>query len=253
MTVKKTNYKTEEGRKLFRARILYAAAQLFLEKGYTKTSNREIAERAQVNISSMNISFGSKENILCELVEFVLDRQFAVADGLLQGVTDDMVLKYAAETTLQLHMAESDEYVRDLYAAAYSMPRSSAIIQQLITEKLQVILHDYHPDYDTKDFYKLEIATGGIMRGFMTIPCDMWFTMEHKVEAFISSAFHVLGVPEEKIEEAVVFVSQFDFAAIAKQTIQSMLNELKRLEAELQLGGCKQEKEEMWSSWNAGI
>lgn len=235
MTVaaKKTNYKTEEGRRIFRRKVLYAAAQLFLEKGFTQCSNREIADRAQVNVSSMNISFGPRENILCELVEFVLKGQFDATDALLQGITDDRILHYAAETTLQLHMAESSEAVRDLYAAAYSMPKTSAIIRQTITEKFAVIFAPYHPDYDVKDFYKLEIATGGIIRGFMTVPCDMWFTMEQKVEAFISASFHVLGVPEERIAEAVAFVSQFDFKAIAQQTIDHMLSELKRLEAEL--------------------
>lgn len=233
MTVMKMNYKTEEGRKLFRVKVLFAAANLFLEKGYTQTSIRNISDRAEVNISSLNQHFGSKENILCELVEYVLKGQFTATDELLEGVTEDKILYYAAETTLQLHMAESSEHIRDLYSAAYSMPKSSAIIQQMITEKLQLFFGELHPDLDTKDFYKLEIASGGIMRGFMTIPCNMWFTMDQKVASFIETTFRVFCVPNEKIHEAIEFVSRFDFAQIAQQTVDAMLAKMKRIEKNL--------------------
>lgn len=233
MITKKPNYKTEEGRKLFRSKVLFAAANLFLEKGYTQTSIRNISDRSEVNISSLNQHFGSKENILCELVEYVLKEQFTATDELLEGVTEDKIFYYAAETTLQLHMAESGEHIRDLYSAAYSMPKSSAIIQQMITEKLQLFFGELHPDLDAKDFYKLEIASGGIMRGFMTIPCDMWFTMDQKVVSFIETTFRVFCVPDEKIRETIEFVSRFDFAQIAQQTIDAILAKMKSIEKKL--------------------
>ena len=227
------NYRSEDKTREFRAKVLYAAAKLFLEKGYTLTSLKEIANEAGVHISSMNQYFGPKENILAELVEYVLNGQFAATDKLLAGITDDKILNYAAETTLQLHMAESSEQVRDLYAAAYSMPKTSAIIQQMITEKLEVIFKEVRPELDTKEFYKLEIASGGIMRGFMTIPCNMWFTMDQKVASFLETTFLVYQVPREKIQEAIQFVSRFDFEAIAKSTIDGMLKRLENQESEL--------------------
>ena len=57
--------------------------------------------------------------------------------ALLQGVTDDPLLFYAAETTMQLHMAESGEQIRNLYLAAYSMPHSIDIIHQAVTSFLE--------------------------------------------------------------------------------------------------------------------
>lgn len=210
---------TEELKK----KTLYAAAKLFLKKGYTDSSTREIADKAGVNVSAMNRAFGSKENILCELVQFVLEGQFKRTEKLLKGKTDDKILFYAAETTLQLHMAESSENVRNLYAAAYSMQKSSDIIQHTITRKLEQIFKEHLPDLETKDFYELEIASGGIMRGFMSIPCDMYFTMERKVRRFIETTFLIYRVPDEKIQEAVDFVEQFDFAKIAEEIIESML------------------------------
>lgn len=57
--------------------------------------------------------------------------------------------RYAAETTMQLFMAESHWAVWELYLTAYSLPRTMDVIQQMIKQKL-------------------EIVTGGIMRGRAT-------------------------------------------------------------------------------------
>lgn len=215
-----------------RSKVLHTAARLFLEQGYTATTVRGIADASEVNVSAMVRALGSKENILCELVEYVLEGQFAATQQFLKGVTDDPVLFYAAETTLQLHMAESSEQVRDLYAAAYSLPESSALIMQNITGKLQRLFAAYQPGLEAKDFYEFEIATGGIMRGFMTVPCDLYFTMERKVRRFIECTFRIFKVPEEKAEEAIAFVAQFDFRRLAQQVVEQLLDRLENEEEE---------------------
>jgi len=46
-----------------RNRLLDAALSLFADKGYSKTSTREIAQAAQVNIASISYYFGDKEGL----------------------------------------------------------------------------------------------------------------------------------------------------------------------------------------------
>ena len=210
-----------------REKTLFAAAELFLEKGYTETTMRGLAQKAGVDVSSINRAFGCKENILCELVSYVLQAQFDTMTALLKDMTDDRILFYAAETTMQLYMAESDEAVRNLYLAAYSMPHSIDIIHRAITAKLEQIFHAHLPDLQTRDFYELEIASGGIMRSFMAKSCDMYFTIERKVNRFLETTFRIYQVPDAKIQEAMDFVQKFDFQSIAKNTIDSMLQYLK--------------------------
>lgn len=206
-----------------RIKVLFAAAKMFLEKGYANSSTREIAKAANVNVTAMNRYFGTKDGILADLVKYVLEGQFKATSAKLKGMTDDKILFYAAETTLQLHMAETNEHIRDLYSAAYSLPVTSSIIQHMITGKLEDIFKEHLPGLETKDFYKLEIASGGIMRGFLTIPCDMWFTMDQKVESFLETTFKIYDVPKEKISEAIEFVSKIDFKTFAHETIASMM------------------------------
>ncbi|MBE7093383.1 MAG: TetR/AcrR family transcriptional regulator [Clostridiales bacterium] len=209
-----------------KSKILHAAAKLFLEKGYSESTVKEIATAAGVNLGSLTFAFKNKEAILCELVGFVLEGQFEAAARLVKGVTEDKVLFYAVETVMQLYMAESSEHMREMYAVSYSLPHSAQIIYRTITGKLEHIFKEYLPKLESKDFYEREIASGGIMRGFMTVPCDMYFTMERKIRSFLQTTFLVYEVPQAKIDEAIAFVGRFDLKKVAEETIEQMLKYL---------------------------
>ena len=211
-----------------RKKVMHAAATLFLTRGFNQTTVKEISAAAGVSTNTIFYEMKSKDEMLVELVMYVLEGQFQATAKMLNGITDDKILFYAAETTLQLHMAESSEYIRELYGAAYSLPKSTEYIQKTITGKLEEIFKEHLPHLETKDFYELEVASGGIMRGFMTIPCNMYFTMERKVRRYLETTLLVFRVPDEKINESITFVSQFDFTKIAADVIQSLIEELEK-------------------------
>ena len=221
-------YRAPEKTEYVRGRALSASARLYLEKGFTRTTVKDIAAASGVGLPLIMRVMKSKEDILSELVEFVLESQFEATKEFLAGVEYDPWLFYAAETTLQLHMAESSEGVRDLYATAYSLPKTTSIIQNTITNKLAALFGAYHPNWTREDFYLREIASGGIMRDFMAHPCGDWLTMERKVAAFLETTFLVYCVPKEKIQEAIRFVAQFSYPQLARSTIQTMLERLEQ-------------------------
>ena len=207
-----------------KSRLLHIVAGMFLEQGYHRTTLRDISQKADVAYSSLINIFGSKEGILSELVALVFECQFEATEKLLSGITEDKILFYAAETTLQLYMAESHEHIREMYSVSYSLPETSRIVFGTVTKKLEDILSEHLPNHKTSDFYCLEIAAGGIMRSFMTVPADMFFTMDMKVRSFLQSTFRVFGIHDEKIAEATEFVGRFDFKKIAEDVINNMLS-----------------------------
>ncbi len=206
-----------------RERILHAAAKLFLKHGYYNSSLKMIAKEASTNTGSVGWAFKAKEEILCELITYVFDKQFETTEKLLKGITDDKVLFFAVEATLQLYMAEANEQVREMYNVSYSLSGSAKVIYNKMTEKLQEIFKEYLPQLKTKDFYEREIASAGIMRNFITVPCDMYFEMERKIHTFLETTFLVYNVPKEKIDEAIGFVAKFDMKKIAQDTLNSLL------------------------------
>lgn len=209
-----------------KSKVLHAAAKLFLAKGYLNSTMREISALAEVNYGSMMFVFRNKESILSELVGFVLEWQFEYTEQMLKGKTDDKILFYATETTLQLYMAESSEHIRELYTLSYSQQASSNIIYNKITQKLSEIFKERYPSFTQGEFYEKELASAGIMRNYMTRACGIYFTMDRKVKAFLENTFLLYEIPREKIEEAIAFVSQFDFKNIAQTVIDNMLSYL---------------------------
>jgi AcrR family transcriptional regulator len=74
---------TTDGRALrgeaTRERVLAAARAVLLERGYAQTSTRAVAERADVRLSLLHYHFGSKQQLLVEVLEheneLLLERQ----------------------------------------------------------------------------------------------------------------------------------------------------------------------------------
>ncbi|MCD7739214.1 MAG: TetR/AcrR family transcriptional regulator [Lachnospiraceae bacterium] len=219
---------------LTRQMIVNAAAESFLEKGFTNTTIRHIITKLGINAGTFTAYFRTKEDVLYELVNLVLEQQFAVSEKLVAGRTDDKILLYAVETVLQLYIVEMNENLRDVYYNAYSLPKTSALIQQRVTGKVETIFRDELPQLKSKDFYLLEIATGGIMRGFMIVPCNIWFSMDVKVGAFLKNTLRLFYVSDEKIEETLAFVKTIDFRQAAQETVDGIFSYLEQQRESLQ-------------------
>ena len=181
---------------LTQQKMLRAAVKLFLEKGYEGTTTAEIARAAGMPPSSFFRAFPSKEALLLELDKRMFSGQFALAEQ--HSAAQDPVLLYAVETAIQLHIAELTEPLRELYVTAYTLPSTSAYLYRSTAKRLEGIFGDYLPDAEAKDFYEMEIASTGMMRSFVAVPCDMYFTVERKIARFLECALKLCNVPPER-------------------------------------------------------
>ena len=207
-------------------KVLRAAVALFLEKGYTKTTTGEIASAAGIGQSSFFHVFPSKEALLLELVQRMFAGQFDLA-GQHSGAEDPVFL-YAVETALQLHIAELTEPLRELYVMGYTLPSTSAFIYRSTAVQLQKIFGEYLPNAEPKDFYEMEIASGSIMRGFMSVPCDVYFTMDAKISRFLDCSLKLYDVPKEKRAAVTAVVLQMDLHTMAADIIQKTVQQAEK-------------------------
>lgn len=212
--------KREKG--VSRSMILHSATKLFLEKGYSNTRVRDISNDSGVTYNEIFRMYEDKDTLLSHLINLVIAHQFEFSENYLKNITDDKLYLYVFESTLQLYIAESMEHIREMYAVSYSLPNTSHKIYEYITEKIENVFKDYLPHYETKDFYELEIACAGIMRGFIINPCNMYFTMDRKVRRFIKTTLKIYEVPKDKIEETIKFVESFDMKKLAKEVIDTL-------------------------------
>lgn len=223
--MEKNNFSVQEDFST-RHKVLYTAAMLFFERGYEKTTVKEIARLAEVNRGSVFFAIKNKEHLLYTLVSFVLERLFASGHPAIEE-TDDSVLNYTVEMALQLYMTESREQVRELAITAYALPTTSELIYRRTAVRLAELLGEYNPTWEEKDFFEHAIASDSIMRGYMARPCDLYFTMERKMRVFLETTLTIYNVPKEKIDEAAAFLSSLDMATLAERTMDELLKVLK--------------------------
>lgn len=81
---------------------------------------------------------------------------------------------------------------------AYTLSSTSAYLYRSTAKRLEGIFGDYLPDAEAKDFYEMEIASTGMMRSFVAVPCDMYFTVERKIARFLECALKLYNVPSER-------------------------------------------------------
>lgn len=206
-------------------RILSVCVKLFIEKGFKKTTNAEILELADVTSSTFYNIFKTKDGVLLELTEFMFENQFSIAEKLV-GEGTSPIMVYAAETALQLTLTELNENLREIYVEAYSQPYIAEYIYQNTTNQLYKIFNSYMPNCSLSDFYELEIGSAGIMRGYMSRPCDKYFTIEKKLERFIRMSLSAYNVPKEEQDKAVAYVLESDIISTANAVMKMLFEAL---------------------------
>lgn len=221
-----SNIRSEEATAELHRKILTAATALFIQKGFERTTFTDIEKLSGVLKSKILYEFSSKEDILGLLVTRFLDGVTTASDAVSKKLTDDKLLIFIADEVLQLYMAEMNEDMRNLYLAGYSMPKTSEEVLKRRTNMMYEILGYLFPQFEKKDFYETEIASMGIMRAYMTIPCDMYFTIGAKAKRLVTMLLRIYRAEEEKVNEALDFIEKIDFDAVARKAIESVFNEL---------------------------
>lgn len=222
-------YSSEESKK----RILSACVKLFIENGYHSTTLSEILSEADVTSSTFQNIFKTKDGVLLDLTEFMFESQFAAAKKITE-MNLSPVYTYAIETSIQMTLAELNENLRDVYVEAYTNAETSEFIFVQTSKELFNIFGNYVPNGTESSFYEMEIGTAGIMRNYMAKKCDMYFTLEKKLERFLSMTLGIYNVPEKEKAEVIAFVMKIDVRKIANQIMQELFRALAmRFEFEL--------------------
>ena len=206
-------------------RILQVCVKLFLEQGYRKTTMAEIIEQAGVSSSSFQNIFRAKDGVLTELVQFMFENQFAMARSA-ASVKLPPVYVYAVETAIQMTLTELNENLREIYLEAYTQREACEYIQKETAKELYRIFGTYQPELTEQDFYKMEIGSSGIMRGYMACPCEEEFTLEEKLRLFFLMSLRAYHVPEEEIHQVIGFMEGLDIRKVSEQVMQKLFQAL---------------------------
>lgn len=217
---------------LTQQKMLRSAVMQFLEKGYEGATTAEIARNAGMTPSSFFRAFPSKEALLLELVKWIFVGQYDLAQKI--SGSDDPMLICAVEGGLELHTAELSEPLRELYVAAYSLPTTSIYIYRVMSERLYKVFSQFQPDAKAKDFYEMEIASASMIRGYMAVPCDMYFTIEAKITRFLDCALKLYNVNEPERKEIIAATLAMNLRETSEEIVRATI---KKVEDGLPISG----------------
>ena len=209
-------------------RILSACVKLFIEQGYSQTTMSDILSLADVSAGTFQNIFRTKDGVLMELVQFMFENQFDFANKIIDktGAGASAVMLYATETAIQLTIAELNENLREIYIEAYTYKETAEYIHRQTSKKLYEIFGSYLPNYSESDFYELEIGSAGIMRGYMARPCDIYFTLEKKLERFLTMSMSAYSVPKEEQQAVLSYIMNIDIKNTANMVMQYLFKAL---------------------------
>ena len=201
-------------------------AKLFLEKGYRGTTIAEITEKAKVSASSFQNLFGAKDGILTEVIPFMFDQQFGMARKIVDTEKLPGTCVYALEAAIQLTLTELNEHLRELYVEAYTQENTSRFIRESVAKQLHGLFGPYQPSMTQADFYAMDIGSSGMMRNYMAYPCDGEFTLERKVQTYLSMSLSAYQVPWQEQKKIIAFISTLDLRAISQQVMDALFQAL---------------------------
>lgn len=216
-----------------RNKLIYSAIQLFIEQGYEETTTVEISKKAGLSSATFFSVFDNKEALLLALTKIMFEHQFSKA----QAFAGDMepIMFYCMETALQIHITELSEALRDLYVMVYTLPTTSDYIYKSMTPKLKALFTEYMPEAEDRDFYEIDIASSSIMRGFMSKPCDIYFTMQDKLRRYLECSLKLFDVPKGKRDTVIEKIVALDLKPVAQKLVEDTIKQ-----AELGLAECRQ-------------
>lgn len=109
---------------------------------------------------------------------------------------------------------------------AYTQKELSEYICQKTSAKVCTLFSGFNPDWSESDFYETNIGSSGMMRAYMMRQCDRYFTLQKKIDRFLSLSLRCYNIPPDRIAGAIAAVHAIDVKKTAKDVMQGLFSAL---------------------------
>ena len=185
--------------------IIQVATSRFIEKGYSSTTFRMIADELDISTGQIVFYFPSKESLLAELVEMLCDFQWKlIKEEADEGMSS--LLAICFELMTMAAACEESEVAKDFFISSYQSPKCLEIIHNNDTERAKAVFADYCSEWSDEQFREAEILVGGIEHATLNA-IDKTVPLETRISGALNTVLTIYNVPEEirrkKIEKAL--------------------------------------------------
>ena len=139
---------------------------------------------------------------MLEYVKYMFQNQFDMANQFL-GDKAFPALIYAIETSIQLAVTEMKETLRSIYVEAYSAEGSLNYIIHHTAIEVQKLFGQYFPEANSEsDFLRASDWQQWHDAGLYCVPCDLYFTLEKKIQRFLEMSLTSLSCSAGRTEKS---------------------------------------------------
>lgn len=198
-----------------KAAIIKSAAELFFEKGFTKTTPGDLCERAEIGTGNLTYYFPTKVHMLATLVQMMIEYQWIE----MENATDEgksSLLAYCLELTTLVSMGEDIPQMQDFTIAAYSHSMTLDLIRANDVGKIKRVFAEYTEGWDDEKFIETETLISGIEYAILK-RTEHTVSLEHRIEGALNAIMLLFGIPEELRKTKIAKVLAMDYRAIGKK------------------------------------
>ncbi len=195
--------------------IIQIATNMFIEKGYSSTTFRMIADELDISSGHVAFYFPSKEALLAQLVEILCDFQWK----LIREEADDGISSLLAVCFELMTMAsacEESEVAKDFFVSAYQSPKCLEIIHNNDSARAKEVFTEYCPDWTDEQFREAEILVAGIEYATLNA-IDKTVSLETRISGALNAIMMIYNVPEEIRKIKIEKVLAMDYRSLGKR------------------------------------
>lgn len=202
---------------LTKAEIVQTATELFLKKGYSYTTIKEICNELEMSKGNLTFHYPTKEHLLAELIDMLCSFQRKMMDQEAdEGYSSVMAI--CLELVAMASMCEEDEIARDLYLAAYTSPMSLSMIRINDARRAKQVFVQYCNGWTDEQFAEAETLVSGIEYAtLMTTPDSA--ALDVRIAGALELILKIYNVPEELRAMKTKRVLDMDYRSIGRRVL----------------------------------
>lgn len=198
--------------------IVQIASKLYIEKGFTDTSNKEVCEILNISPGNLTFHYPQREHVLTEFVKELCDFQWRMID-ILEQEDKSPLLALCIEFATMAAAAEENAAIRDIYISAYTYPMPLAIIRENDTKKTQQIFKEFNPDWTEEQFRVMENLYSAIEYGMFSSAGQDGISLDMRVACGLDAALRLYNVPENLRNQKIEKIIAMDYRSFGKRIL----------------------------------
>jgi AcrR family transcriptional regulator len=198
-----SSMKRDDRSRQVRENILSVSRDLFIRKGYSATTIRQILSAAGISTGTLYHFFRDKEDILYHLTENHLDETNDLIYSLVSP-KPDYILVYTMVIALLLSSVEKYEHVAELYLAMYRSWSICDMICRKSAERNPLNWEKYCRGRSDEWWYARSLAVTGIIQNCIADRMHgVILSLDERLRLILDCAFAFFSIPRGKMAPAI--------------------------------------------------